>query len=168
MSNQTAFDEASTVIPGGVNSPVRAFRSVGGAPRFLVSGHGPYVVDVEGREYVDLVCSWGPLLLGHAHPQVLDAVHQAVSRGLSFGASTPAETELAEAVIGELVEAQVGLHDEGIADLLDHRGGRDVEDAGRIVGAGALRVAHLGNTEQHHTPDPRLGGFRRCRAQRIE
>lgn len=107
MSNQTAFDEASTVIPGGVNSPVRAFRSVGGAPRFLVSGHGPYVVDVEGREYVDLVCSWGPLLLGHAHPQVLDAVHQAVSRGLSFGASTPAETELAEAVIARLARIEV-------------------------------------------------------------
>ncbi len=102
MSNESAFDAASAVIPGGVNSPVRAFRSVGGAPRFLVSGHGPYVVDVEGREYVDLVCSWGPLLLGHAHPQVLDAVHQAVSRGLSFGASTPSETELAETVIARL------------------------------------------------------------------
>ncbi|MEQ6898159.1 glutamate-1-semialdehyde 2,1-aminomutase [Microbacterium sp. KR10-403] len=102
MTNETAFEAASTVIPGGVNSPVRAYRSVGGAPRFLVSGHGPYVVDVEGREYVDLVCSWGPLLLGHAHPAVLDAVHAAVDRGLSFGASTPAETELAEAVIARL------------------------------------------------------------------
>jgi len=102
MTNETAFEAASTVIPGGVNSPVRAYRSVGGAPRFLVSGHGPYVVDVEGREYVDLVCSWGPLLLGHGHPAVLDAVHAAVDRGLSFGASTPAETELAEAVIARL------------------------------------------------------------------
>ncbi|WEG08560.1 glutamate-1-semialdehyde 2,1-aminomutase [Microbacterium horticulturae] len=107
MSNQTAFEAASTVIPGGVNSPVRAFRSVGGAPRFLVSGHGPYVVDVEGREYVDLVCSWGPLLLGHAHPAVLDAVHAAVDRGLSFGASTPTETELAEAVIARLAPVAV-------------------------------------------------------------
>nr|WP_274636311.1 glutamate-1-semialdehyde 2,1-aminomutase [Microbacterium bovistercoris] len=102
MSNETSFTEASAVIPGGVNSPVRAYRSVGGAPRFMVSGHGPYIVDVEGREYVDLVCSWGPLLLGHGHPAVRDAVHAAVDRGLSFGASTPAETELAEAVIARL------------------------------------------------------------------
>jgi glutamate-1-semialdehyde 2,1-aminomutase len=102
MSNESSFDQARAVIPGGVNSPVRAFRSVGGAPRFMVSGRGPYITDVEGREYVDLVCSWGPLLLGHAHPAVLDAVHEAVSRGLSFGASTPAETELAEAVIARL------------------------------------------------------------------
>ncbi|QAY59405.1 glutamate-1-semialdehyde-2,1-aminomutase [Microbacterium protaetiae] len=108
MSNETAFTEASAVIPGGVNSPVRAFRSVGGAPRFLVSGHGPYVVDVEGRQYVDLVCSWGPLLLGHAHPAVLDAVHAAVDSGLSFGASTPSETELAEAVIDRLAPVAVG------------------------------------------------------------
>ncbi|WP_029145307.1 glutamate-1-semialdehyde 2,1-aminomutase [Microbacterium luticocti] len=102
MSNESAFAEASAVIPGGVNSPVRAFRSVGGAPRFFVSGRGPYITDVEGREYVDLVCSWGPLLLGHGHPAVLDAVHAAVDRGLSFGASTPSETELAEAVIARL------------------------------------------------------------------
>ncbi|GAA3755224.1 glutamate-1-semialdehyde 2,1-aminomutase [Microbacterium kribbense] len=100
--NDQSFAEASRVIPGGVNSPVRAYRSVGGAPRFMVSGRGPYITDVEGHEYVDLVCSWGPLLLGHAHPAVVDAVHAAVSRGLSFGASTPAETELAEAVIARL------------------------------------------------------------------
>lgn len=89
-------------MPGGVNSPVRAFGSVGGIPPFMVSGRGPYLTDADGRDYVDLVCSWGPALLGHAHPAVLDAVHAAVDRGLSFGASTPAETELAELVLGRV------------------------------------------------------------------
>ena len=75
---------------------MRAFGSVGGTPRFLVSARGPYVTDVEGREYVDLVGSWGPAILGHAHPAVVEAVQEAAARGLSFGASTPGETELAE------------------------------------------------------------------------
>ncbi|NNC12697.1 glutamate-1-semialdehyde 2,1-aminomutase [Planctomonas sp. JC2975] len=101
-TNDGAFDRARRVIPGGVNSPVRAFRSVGGTPRFLVSAHGPYVTDVEGREYVDLVASWGPAILGHAHPEVVAAVQDAASSGLSFGASTPAETELAELVVDRL------------------------------------------------------------------
>lgn len=96
--NAREFARAQGVIPGGVDSPVRAYRSVGGTPRFLVSARGPYVTDVEGREYVDLVCSWGPALLGHAHPAVVAAVQDAASRGLSFGATTPSETELAELV----------------------------------------------------------------------
>lgn len=78
------FDRARSLMPGGVNSPVRAFGSVGGTPKFMVSAQGPYLTDADGREYVDLVCSWGPALLGHAHPAVLDAVHTAVDRGLSF------------------------------------------------------------------------------------
>ena len=98
MSNETEFARAQAVIPGGVNSPVRAYRSVGGTPRFLVSARGPYVTDVDGREYIDLVCSWGPALLGHAHPDVVRAVQDAATRGLSFGATTPGETELAELV----------------------------------------------------------------------
>jgi len=101
-ANAQQFERAQRVIPGGVNSPVRAFRSVGGTPRFLVSARGPYVTDADGREYVDLVASWGPAILGHAHPAVVEAVQQAAARGLSFGASTPAETELAEAVIGRV------------------------------------------------------------------
>ena len=101
-SNEQEFERAQRVIPGGVNSPVRAFGSVGGTPRFLVSARGPYVTDAEGREYVDLVASWGPAILGHAHPAVVDAVQQAAARGLSFGASTPAETELAETVIARV------------------------------------------------------------------
>jgi glutamate-1-semialdehyde 2,1-aminomutase len=96
--SEDLFARAQTLMPGGVNSPVRAFGSVGGTPRFLVSAEGAYVTDADGRRYVDLVCSWGPALLGHAHPAVLDAVHQAADRGLSFGASTPAEAELAQLV----------------------------------------------------------------------
>ena len=97
-TNDELFARAQAAIPGGVNSPVRAFRSVGGTPRFLVSARGPYVTDVEGREYVDLVAGWGPAILGHADPRVIRAVTDAASRGLSFGSSTPAETELAELV----------------------------------------------------------------------
>jgi glutamate-1-semialdehyde 2,1-aminomutase len=96
--NQQQFARALQSIPGGVNSPVRAYGSVGGTPRFLVSAKGAYVTDVDGREYVDLVSSWGPAILGHAHPQVVKAVQDAAARGLSFGASTPGETELAEIV----------------------------------------------------------------------
>jgi glutamate-1-semialdehyde 2,1-aminomutase len=96
--NDELFDEARRVIPGGVNSPVRAYGSVGGAPRFLASARGPYVTDAVGREYVDLVASWGPALLGHAHPEVVAAVQDAASRGLSFGAPTAGEVELAELI----------------------------------------------------------------------
>ena len=97
-ANRAAFARARATIPGGVNSPVRAFGSVGGDPRFLASARGPYVTDVAGREYVDLVCSWGPALLGHAHPQVVAAVQEAASLGLSFGAPTVAEVDLADEV----------------------------------------------------------------------
>jgi glutamate-1-semialdehyde 2,1-aminomutase len=98
VGNDRQFARAQQSIPGGVNSPVRAYGSVGGTPRFLVSASGAYVTDVEGTRYVDLVSSWGPAILGHAHPQVVEAVQAAAARGLSFGASTPGETELAELV----------------------------------------------------------------------
>jgi glutamate-1-semialdehyde 2,1-aminomutase len=98
VGNEAAFARAKAAIPGGVNSPVRAYGSVGGTPRFLVSARGAYVTDADGREYVDLVSSWGPAILGHAHPAVVKAVQDAAARGLSFGASTPGETELAELV----------------------------------------------------------------------
>ena len=101
-SSQELFDRAKTLMPGGVNSPVRAFGSVGGTPRFMVNAKGAYLTDADGRDYVDLVCSWGPALLGHAHPDVLAAVHAAVDHGLSFGASTPAESELAALVQGRV------------------------------------------------------------------
>ncbi|WP_439592156.1 glutamate-1-semialdehyde 2,1-aminomutase [Microbacterium sp.] len=109
-TNDEAAARARNVIPGGVNSPVRAFGSVGGTPLSIVSAKGATVRDVEGNEYVDLVASWGPALLGHAHPEVVSAVQDAASRGLSYGASTPAESELAEAVIARLtVEGVRGI-----------------------------------------------------------
>ncbi len=92
------FARALAVTPGGVNSPVRAFQAVGGTPRFFVSGHGPYVVDADGREYVDLVGAWGPMVLGHAHPGVVAAVIEAASLGFAFGAPCPGEVELAEEI----------------------------------------------------------------------
>ncbi|MGY0059557.1 glutamate-1-semialdehyde 2,1-aminomutase [Streptomyces sp. LZ34] len=105
--SQTLFDRAAVVTPGGVNSPVRAFRAVGGTPRFMVSGTGPYLTDADGREYVDLVCSWGPMILGHAHPEVTAAVQAAVARGTSFG--TPGEGEVA---LAEEIVARVGPVDQ--------------------------------------------------------
>src|SRR6266540_5265708 len=97
-ASERLFERAGRVTPGGVNSPVRAFRAVGGTPRFMASGRGPYLVDADGRRYVDLVCSWGPLILGHAHPAVLDAVREAAQRGWTYGAPCVAEVELAEEV----------------------------------------------------------------------
>ena len=96
------FARAQRVIPGGVNSPVRAFRAVGGTPRFMVSGQGAYLTDADGATYVDLVASWGPMILGHAHPAVVDAVQTAAAKGLSFGTPTIGEIELAEEIIARV------------------------------------------------------------------
>jgi glutamate-1-semialdehyde 2,1-aminomutase len=93
------FERARAVIPGGVSSPVRAFNAVGGTPRFIRSAQGAWLTDADGREYVDLVCSWGPMLLGHAHPEVQAAVQAAVARGTSYGAPTEPEVELAEEIV---------------------------------------------------------------------
>lgn len=93
------FDRARTVTPGGVNSPVRAFRAVGGTPRFMASGKGARLTDADGRSYVDLVCSWGPMILGHAHPQIVEALHKAAELGTSFGTPTRGEVELAEEIV---------------------------------------------------------------------
>ena len=96
--NERLFIQAKGIIPGGVDSPVRAFGGVGGTPRFISAAKGAYVTDADGRDYVDLVGSWGPALLGHAHPQVVAAVQEAAARGLSFGAPTQSETLLAQKV----------------------------------------------------------------------
>ena len=98
-SNEALFQRAQKVIPGGVNSPVRAFRAVGGTPRFISRAHGAYMVDAEGKRYIDYIGSWGPMILGHGHPAVLDAVQKAALDGFSFGAPTEREVELAEAII---------------------------------------------------------------------
>ena len=100
------FDAACAVIPGGVNSPVRAFKSVGGTPRFIDSAQGYWLTDADGNRYVDLVCSWGPMILGHAHPAVVDAVQRAAAGGLSFGAPTAAETELATEISRRVAPAE--------------------------------------------------------------
>ncbi|MEN4451858.1 glutamate-1-semialdehyde 2,1-aminomutase [Mycobacterium sp. SM3041] len=100
------FADASTVIPGGVNSPVRAFSSVGGTPRFITSANGYWLTDADGNRYVDLVCSWGPMILGHAHPAVVEAVQTTAVNGLSFGAPTPAETELAREIIDRVAPVE--------------------------------------------------------------
>jgi glutamate-1-semialdehyde 2,1-aminomutase len=98
-SNTALFERAQRVIPGGVNSPVRAFRAVGGTPRFIRRAQGAYMWDAEGQRYIDYIGSWGPMILGHGHPAVLEAVQKAARDGLSFGAPTEAEVELAEAII---------------------------------------------------------------------
>ena len=97
-TSQQLFERASLSIAGGVNSPVRAFRAVGGTPVFFSRAHGPFLYDAEGREYIDYVGSWGPMIAGHANPDVLDAVREAISHGLSFGAPTAIETDMAEYV----------------------------------------------------------------------
>ncbi len=97
--SEQLFEQAQTLIPGGVNSPVRAFRSVGGTPRFIERGNGAYIWDADGNRYVDYVLSWGPLVLGHAHPVVVQALQEAVTRGTSYGAPTAIESELAQLVI---------------------------------------------------------------------
>ena len=107
------FARALDVTPGGVNSPVRAFRAVGGTPRFMARGSGPYLYDVDGNEYVDLVCSWGPLILGHAHPEVVDAVQRAVSSGTSFGTPALPEVDLAAEIVARTPVEQVRLVSSG-------------------------------------------------------
>jgi glutamate-1-semialdehyde 2,1-aminomutase len=101
-TNAELFDRARRVIPGGVNSPVRAFRAVGGTPRFIVRGDGARLIDAEGNSYLDYIGSWGPMILGHRHPAVQAAVHAAVDEGLSFGAPTARETELVEEILGHV------------------------------------------------------------------
>ena len=101
-ASQALLTRATAVTPGGVNSPVRAFRAVGGTPRFMASATGPYLTDVDGREYVDLVCSWGPMILGHAHPDVLAAVQGAALKGFSFGTPSENEVALAEEIVARV------------------------------------------------------------------
>ena len=97
--SQQLFDRAVKVLPGGVNSPVRAFRAVDLCPRFIQSAHGAYIYDTDGHKYIDYVCSWGPMLLGHDHPAIREAVERAVKDGLSFGAPTEREVEMAELMV---------------------------------------------------------------------
>jgi len=101
-ASEALFARAKAVVPGGVNSPVRAFRSVGGTPRFITSARGAYLIDADGREYVDLIGSWGPMILGHTHPEVLAAVTDAASRGFSYGTPSENEVALAEEIVARV------------------------------------------------------------------
>src|SRR6478672_6399954 len=105
--SSSLYKRALRVLPGGVNSPVRAMRSIGRDPIFVASGRGAELVDVDGRAYVDYVCSWGPLIAGHAHPAVVEAVQAAAARGTSYGAPTPGEVELAEQVVARIPSAEM-------------------------------------------------------------
>jgi glutamate-1-semialdehyde 2,1-aminomutase len=107
LASAALFERARAVTPGGVNSPVRAFRAVGGTPRFITSARGPYLRDADGNEYVDLIGSWGPMILGHAHPEVVAAVTAAVAAGTSYGTPTRPEVELAEEIVGRTPIDQV-------------------------------------------------------------
>ena len=111
--SEAAFARAKSVTPGGVNSPVRAFLAVGGTPRFIARAEGPYLYDLDGHELVDLICSWGPMLLGHAHPEVIGAVSVAATRGTSYGAPTLAEVDLAAEIIARTPVDQVRLVNSG-------------------------------------------------------
>ncbi|MFG6199606.1 glutamate-1-semialdehyde 2,1-aminomutase [Nonomuraea sp. JJY05] len=106
QNSEDLFARARRIVPGGVNSPVRAFGAVGGTPRFMVSGQGPYITDVDGNRYVDLVCSWGPMILGHRHPSVVEAVSGAVADGFSYGTATPGEVELAEEIVARVAPVE--------------------------------------------------------------
>lgn len=134
-ASQELFARGGLVTPGGVNSPVRAFGAVGGTPRFMATGRGPYLTDVDGREYVDLVCSWGPAILGHAHPAVVEAVREAATHGLSFGTPTAGEIELAEEIAGRVPPvAQVRLVNSGTeATMSAIRLARGVTGRGKVV-----------------------------------
>ena len=117
-TSRALFAEALTLLPGGVDSPVRAFKAVGGEPLFIERGEGPWLFDVDGNRYIDYVLSWGPLVLGHAHPRVVAALAEAASRGTSFGAPSPLELELARA--GARAHAERG--DDAVRQL-GNRGG---------------------------------------------
>jgi len=96
--SEELFERAKKTIPGGVNSPVRAFKAVGGTPRFMARSDGAYIYDADGNQYIDYVLSWGPMIMGHNHPEVREAVIKAAEHGLSFGCPTEIECELAETI----------------------------------------------------------------------
>ncbi|MGI5146920.1 glutamate-1-semialdehyde 2,1-aminomutase [Plantactinospora sp. CA-294935] len=133
-ASQALFDRARSLVPGGVNSPVRAFLAVGGTPRFMARGEGAWLFDADRRRYVDLVCSWGPLIHGHAHPEVVAAVQAAAADGTSFGAPTEAEVELAAEIVARTPVEQVRLVNSGTeATMSAIRLARGFTGRGRIV-----------------------------------
>src|SRR5262245_17860202 len=116
-SSGELYTRARAVLPGGGNSPVRAFGAVGGTPIFMASGSGAYLTDTSGTSYVDLVCSWGPMILGHAHAEVTSALSEAIGRGTSFGTVTPGEVDLAEEIIGRMPVEKIRLVNSGTEEI---------------------------------------------------
>ena len=178
-ASRDLYDRARAVIPGGVSSPVRAFNAVGGTPRFIRSAAGAWLTDADGDEYVDLICSWGPMLLGHAHPEVQAAVAEAVARGTSYGAPTIPEVELAEEIVSRAPVDRVRFVSSGTEASMSAirlaRGvtGRDVvvKFAGCYHGH-VRRTRHSRRPRVRHRADPRAalqrprcgrGGLRRAR-----
>ena len=134
VRSAAAFERAKALIPGGVNSPVRAFHAVGGTPRFIARAAGAYLYDIDGNSYVDLICSWGPMLLGHAHPEVLAAVADAARHGTSYGAPTEAEVDLAAEIIDRTAVEQVRLVNSGTeATMSVLRLARGVTNRNKII-----------------------------------
>ena len=132
------FQRAKELMPGGVNSPARAFGAVGGEPIFIERGEGPYLFDVDGNRYIDYIGSWGPMILGHAHPAVILAIRTAVDRGTSYGAPTERENLLAEAIIQAVPSDRKGAVGE-----FGHRSDDERDSAGsRLYGAGQDREVH--------------------------
>jgi glutamate-1-semialdehyde 2,1-aminomutase len=133
-TSEALFDRARAIVPGGVNSPVRAFRAVGGTPRFMVRGSGAWLFDADDRRYVDLVSSWGPLIHGHAHPEIVAAVQSAAAAGTSFGTPTPGEVELAAEIVDRTPVEQVRLVNSGTeATMSAIRLARGVTGRSKIV-----------------------------------
>jgi glutamate-1-semialdehyde 2,1-aminomutase len=133
-TSEALFDRARAIVPGGVNSPVRAFRAVGGTPRFMVRGSGAWLFDADDRRYVDLVSSWGPLIHGHAHPEIVAAVQAAAAAGTSFGTPTPGEVELAAEIVDRTPVEQVRLVNSGTeATMSAIRLARGVTGRSKIV-----------------------------------
>lgn len=159
------FDRAKAAIPGGVNSPVRAFNSVGGTPRFMVRGEGPHLWDADGNRYVDLVSSWGPMILGHAHPAVVEAAREAATSGLSFGTPTIGEVELAEEIIGRVEPVErVRLVNSGTeATMSAIRLARGFTGRAKIVKFAGCYHGHVDALLAQAGPASRRSGCRRRR-----
>ena len=118
--SQKLFEKANTLFPGGVNSPVRAFKGVGGTPRFIARGRGSHMIDVDGNDYVDYVLSWGPLIAGHCHPEVMRQVQEALKEGSSFGAPCPREIVLGEQALTMALQRLSRQQDRAVLFLEGH------------------------------------------------
>ena len=165
-ASERLFAAAQRVLPGGVNSPVRAFRSVGGTPRFIARGEGAWLEDADGNRYVDLVLSWGPLILGHAHPEVVAAVVEAAGRGTTYGAPTELEVRLAERVVAAVPLARDGAvreqrhrgrHERGAARARGHRTPRH-RQVRRLLSRPRRRAAGRRRLGRRHAGPPRFAG----------